>query len=125
MDDTTATVRKEFLEDAKAEIQERIDDIKLIRDTLKKQLEAMSPDQYDIFAPKWLVTIDKYDKEIDKLLAEKENLPQVLFAGVPTDEEIITRRMEMATEGTYPSPIISGGEVLETTPQTGHDDIPF
>ena len=125
MSDTTATVRKEFLEDAKAEIQERIDDIKLIRDTLKKQLEAMSPDQYDIFAPKWLVTIDKYDKEIDKLLAEKENLPQVLFAGVPTDEEIITRRIEMASEGTYPSPIISGGEVLETTPQTGHDDIPF
>lgn len=125
MDDTTATVRKEFLEDAKAEIQERIDDIKLIRDTLKKQLEAMSPDQYDIFAPKWLVTIDKYDKEIDKLLAEKENLPQVLFAGVPTDEEIITRRMEMATEGTYPSPIISGGNILEIIPQTGHDDIPF
>ena len=125
MDDTTATVRKEFLEDAKAEIQERIDDIKLIRDTLKKQLEAMSPDQYDIFAPKWLVTIDKYDKEIDKLLAEKENLPQVLFAGVPTDEEIITRRMEMATEGTYPSPIISGGDILEIIPQTGHDDIPF
>ena len=105
MDDTTATVRKEFLEDAKRRIDDRIADL---RDLLDTGFNSAIIEQ-----------------EIDDLLAEKDNLPQVLFAGIATDEEIITRRMEMATEGTYPSPIISGGDILEIIPQTGHDDIPF
>lgn len=132
MADTTATVRAQILEDAKTKIEARIDELRAIQ---RFYSDAQNFDKF------W-----ESDAEIDRLLAEKDNLPQVLFAGVPQDvcnitfksadgtewctvhqewHDIITRRIEMASDGCHPSPIISGGDILEIIPQAGHDDIPF
>lgn len=91
--DTTATVRKEILEDAKREIELEISHLFALREQTPTKL------QYDFV-----------DAMIDEKKKEKDNLPQALF----NDEE-----------GTHPSPVISGGEVMEVEAQTGDGTIPF
>jgi hypothetical protein len=87
---TTASARADWLENRKAEIQEEIDRARHIRD--EYMVEGTES---------W----DNWDKRIDQLIIEKDNLR-------PPEVEAWTEEAEAARDlGTHV--IISGGEVLE------------
>jgi hypothetical protein len=69
--DTTATVRAQGIEDQKAELDNRIADIRQYRDTF----------------PFECVSWNRYDKEIDNLLAEKDALTACPSAWLEGDPE--------------------------------------
>lgn len=94
-EDTTATIHAGILETAKDDIQSQINRLRLIQER-EDTSEEMS---------------NRIDKEIDALLCEKDNLPDTLFAEI--------------AEGTQPSPIISGGDVLSRENFSGSEEIPF
>lgn len=107
MDDTVSTLRAEWLEAEKDKIEAEIDRLREYNDGLQTRVEE-TDDNENI-----LREINLVDRQIDQLLTKKDNLS----LSVPAAWVI--------EEGTYPSPIISGGEVLDTNETKGGDDIPF
>lgn len=110
MEYTVSTLRAEWLEAEKDKIEAEISRMMDLRQYYQNMAE-LSHDDNDA-TEKWIRLANLVDHQIDQLQVKKDNLSLSVLASWMED-------------GTHPSPIISGGEVLDTNESKGGDDIPF